>query len=220
VDVLLAKARLDLARDSLVTLEQVVNLNAVRVSAGSVAPLELTRSRVAKLQFNSNVKHAELELATAKTRLQNLIGRTPIDAFDVLGVLQPQPVRLELSDLEAAALASRPDLQALERTQALTQSDLKLQVAQGKVDFLVGSEYRRDQGVNGKYNSLGFFFSVPLPFFNRNQGEIARVSAEQEKTLRQLHALKADVIAEVKRGYQELENSRELLEEIERDLLK
>jgi cobalt-zinc-cadmium efflux system outer membrane protein len=125
-----------------------------------------------------------------------------------------------LSDLESAALALRPDLQALERTEALSQSDLKLQVAQGKLDYLVGAEYRHDQGINGKYNSLGFFFSVPLPLFNRNQGEIARATAEQEKIIRQMRALKADVLAEVKRSYQELENSRELLDNIERELLR
>jgi len=220
VDVLLAKARLELARDNLVTLEQVVNLNAVRVNAGAVAPLELTRSKVAMLQFNSNVKRAELELATAKTHLQNLLGRKPSDAFDIVGLLQSQPTRVDLPDLENAALAFRPDLKVLDRAQALSQSDLKLQIAQGKSDFLVGTEYRRDQGVNGKYNSLGFFFSVPLPILNRNQGEIARVTAEQEKITRQLRALKADVLADVKRSYQELENSRELLENIERELLK
>jgi cobalt-zinc-cadmium efflux system outer membrane protein len=220
VDVLLARARLNLARDNLVTLEQVVNLNTVRVNAGAVAPLELTRSRVAMLQFNSNVKRAELELATAKTRLQNLLGRKPVDAFDIIGVLQTQPARVALSDLEFAALSFRPDLQALDRTRALSQSDLKLQIAQGKFDYLAGAEYRRSQGINGRYNSLGFFFSVPLPFFNRNQGEIARVAAEQEKIICQMRALKAEVLAEVKRSYQEIENSRELLENIERELLK
>lgn len=220
VDVLLARARLNLAHDNLVTLEQVVNLNAVRVNAGGVAPLELTRSRVAMLQFNSNVKRAELELGTAKTRLQNLLGRKPVDAFDIIGALQSQPMRVELSDLESAALAFRPDLQALDRTQALSQSDLKLQIAQSKFDYLAGAEYRRSQGVNGRYNSLGLFFSVPLPLFSRNQGEIARVAAEQEKIIRQMRALRADVLAEVKRSYQEIESSRELLENIERELLK
>jgi len=220
VDVLLAKARLNLARDNLVALQQVVSLNKLRVDAGAVAPLELTRSRVAMLQYDSNLKRADLELATAKTRLQSLIGRKPDDAFDLVGTLDSHPASVELSDLEASALASRPDLQALDRTQALTQIDLKRQVAQGKVDYLVGTEYRRDQGINGKYNSLGFFLSVPLPFFNRNQGEIARVTAEQEKTLRQLRASRADVLAEVKRGYQELENSAELLKNIERELLR
>jgi cobalt-zinc-cadmium efflux system outer membrane protein len=220
VDVLLARARLNLARENLVTLEQVVNLNTVRVNAGAVAPLELTRSRVAMLQFSSNVKRSELELATAKTRLQNLLGRKPVDAFDIIGDLQSNPARVDLSDLEAAALALRPDLQALERTQALSQTNLKLQAAQGKVDYLAGAEYRRSQGINGRYNSLGFFFSVPLPLFNRNQGEIARVAAEQEKIIRQMRALKADVLAEVKRSYQEIENSRELLDNIERELLK
>ena len=49
------------------------------------------------------------------------------------------------------------------------------------MDYTFGAEYRRQQGINGKGNSLGFFFSAPLPVFNRNQGEIARARAEQEQ---------------------------------------
>jgi len=93
-------------------------------------------------------------------------------------------------------------------------------LAQGKVDYTWGAEYRRQQGINGKGNSLGFFFSVPLPFYNRNQGEIARVRAEQEQLLRQMQALRSQVQTEVKAAYEEFRSARELVESIERDLIK
>ena len=91
--------------------------------------------------------------------------------------------------------------------------------AQGKVDYSVGMEYRRQQGVNGQGNSLGFFFSVPLPVFSRNQGEIARVQTEEQQLRKQLEALQAQVGSEVVGAYREYETSRELITEIERDLL-
>jgi cobalt-zinc-cadmium efflux system outer membrane protein len=223
IEVIQAKANLALATDNLRTFEELVRTNSVRVNAGSISPLDLTRSQVAMLQFRSNVKRAQLALLTTKTRLQNLLGRrTPVDDFDVLGDLKVplHAFGFELGSLQSAALDVRPDLRALDLDYARSQSELKLQLAQGKVDYILGTEYRRQQGVNGKSNTLGFFFSVPLPVFNRNQGEVARVRAEQEQLLRQMEALKAQVQTEVKMAFQEFRLARELVESIETDLLK
>jgi outer membrane protein, heavy metal efflux system len=155
--------------------------------------------------------------------LQNLLGRrTPLDDFDISGELKIplHAFSLEPASLQSAALDARPDVRVLDLTQARSQSELRLQLAQGKVDYTWGTEYRRQQGVNGMANTLGFFFSVPLPVFNRNQGEIARVRAEQEQWLRQIEALKAQIHTEVKTAYQEFRSARDLVESIEKDLLK
>jgi cobalt-zinc-cadmium efflux system outer membrane protein len=66
---------------------------------------------------------------------------------------------------------------------------------------------------------LGFFVSVPLPFSNRNQGEIARAEAEHEKAGRSVRAGETAVAGEVAAAYQEFESARSLLADIEHDLL-
>ena len=81
--------------------------------------------------------------------------------------------------------------------QARSQAELRLQIAQGKVDYTFGTEYRRQQGINGTGNSLGFFLSTPLPVFNRNQGEIARAGAEQQQLGKSLQAQRAQISGEV-----------------------
>jgi cobalt-zinc-cadmium efflux system outer membrane protein len=62
--------------------------------------------------------------------------------------------------------------------------------------------------------------SVPLPVFNKNQGEIARAGAEQNKAERTLAALETTVAGEVASAYQEFESARQMLGDMERDLLK
>ena len=222
VDVMEAKAKLSLANENLRSLESLVGVNERRVSAGSIPPIELTRSRVAMLQFRSSVKTAELALTTARLRLQTLLGRTPgpllVDVSDGLKVSLPQSPP-DLPRIEQAALTRRPDLQAVRLDQARSQADLRLQVAQGKVDYTVGAEYRRQQGLNGRGNTLGFFFSAPLPVFNRNQGEIARATAEQQQIRKSIEALQAEISGEVNNAWQEYETARVLVGEIERDLL-
>jgi len=175
------------------------------------------------LQFRATVKTAELSLTTARTRLQALLGRRPgqgiIDIADPMKIALPAQTP-DLIRVQADALTLRPDLQAVRFDQARSQAELRLQIAQSKVDYSVGMEYRRQQGVNGTGNSVGFFVSVPLPVFNRNQGEIARVQAEQTQLSKELDTVQAQIGSEVVTAYREYETARGLIEEIERDLLK
>ena len=222
VDVLEAKARLELAQENLQTLERLVQLNERRLTSGAIPQLEVTRSRVAMLQYRGSVRSAQLALTEARLKLLPLLGRKPgeqpVDIDDRLGV-RPASVAPDLAGLLQAARTTRPDLLALQSDNARTEADLRLQIAQGKVDYTVGAEYRREQGINGRGNMLGLFVSVPLPVFNRNQGEIARAEAERERARRSLAAVEADVAREVAAAYHGYESARELLSEVERDLL-
>jgi cobalt-zinc-cadmium efflux system outer membrane protein len=222
IDVLEAKARLGLAEDNLQALQRLVQLNERRLTSGAIPPLEVSRSRVAMLQYRGNVRSAQLALTQARLKLLPLLGRTPdealVDIDDRLG-LTPPVDSPDLGALQQAARASRPDILAAQREQARTQADLRLQIAQGKVDYALGAEYRRQQGVNGRGNLLGLFFSAPLPIFNRNQGEIARAEAESDRASRSLTSLETDLAGEVASAYEEFDASRLLLIDIERDLL-
>ena len=101
----------------------------------------------------------------------------------------------------------------------MLQADLSLSWHR-VVDYTIGAEYRRQQGVNGTGSLAGLFFSVPLPIFNRNQGEIARAGAEHQKAALTASSLDASVAAEVASAYQEFESARQLLADVERDLLQ
>jgi cobalt-zinc-cadmium efflux system outer membrane protein len=175
------------------------------------------------LQFRANVSRAELSLLQAQTRLQALLGRKPgsnlVDITDDLSV-SGQNLPLELGHLEDLSRQHRPDLAAALLTQSRSQADLRLQIAQGKIDYTVGSEYRRQQGLSGTSNSVGLFFSAPLPFYNRNQGEIARAEAERQQITSRITALQFSISSEVKTAYQSFSSSHALVQEIEGNLLK
>jgi cobalt-zinc-cadmium efflux system outer membrane protein len=223
IDVLEAKAKLQLARDNLQTLERLVDLNERRLGSGAIPPLEVTRSRVAMLQYRASVRTAELALTQARIKLLPLLGARlgdpPVDIDDRLSTA-PRASAPNLGDLQTSARAARPDLRAGRTDQARSQADLRLQLAQAKVDYTVGAEVRRQQGIAGRGNMLGIFVSVPLPLFNRNQGEIARAEAEESKARLALAAIEGGVSAEVASAFEEFESSRQLLIEIERDLLQ
>jgi cobalt-zinc-cadmium efflux system outer membrane protein len=219
VDVLQAKDNVALARDNLTAFQGIVEVNTNRVRAGDLAKVELTRTQVARLQFQTALRQAEARLRIALNRLQTVMGRlTPSPTFDVVGAMRRDTTPVVLETLNTEALQLRPDLLALRRDQARSQSEIRSQLAQGKVDYTIGTMYHR-QFYNGHGSSLGFFFQAPLPVFNRNQGEIERARQEQQQIQARIRASELGIQDEVRNAWVQYNTSRELLASIERDLL-
>jgi cobalt-zinc-cadmium efflux system outer membrane protein len=222
IDVLAARATRDLVADNLRAFEDLARVNRARATAGAIAPVESTRSDVAMLQFRSTAARADIDLATALAKLRVLLGRSTGEPLDISGDLRLAPTTNvpELSSVEQLALATRPDLRLLQLTEARSVADLRLQEAMGRIDYTVGAEYRRQQGLAGKSNSLGVFLSAPLPILSRNQGEIARAGAERDQALRQIAAARAQIASDVEIAFHEYAANRDLVAAIERDLIR
>jgi cobalt-zinc-cadmium efflux system outer membrane protein len=185
-----------------------------------VAEVELLRSRIAALQSQQFVRSAELKVRTERNRLERVIGRTPgVLAFEVEAFERPAAITETPTDLQARALRTRPDLRALQRTQARSQAEIRLQLAQGQIDFMVGSEYRRQQGLAGRGNSLGLFFSTPLPFFDRNQGNVARARQEANQSDLRVRQLEQVIVGEIDIASAQYATAETILKTVEEDML-
>ena len=220
VDVQQAKESLKLAQENLKSLDSVVAINEVRLKSGDLAQVELDRSRVAALQYRAAALQAGLQLDQARTQLQQIMGRRQkLPDFDVAAEARSGPVAESPEQLTRIALTRRPDYLADQQTQARSRADLRLQLANGKVDYTIGTEYTRQSawGISG--NSLGLYFSVPLRIFNKNQGEIARAQREILLAGARAEALESAIQTEVERAYRQYTVSRQLLISVEADMI-
>jgi outer membrane protein, heavy metal efflux system len=219
VDVMAARESVALARENLAALNAIVKVNTDRVRAGDLAEVELLRSQLAAEQFETAVRQAELRRETATLRLQYLMGRKEATgALGVTGNLRSEAAPVVLEEFRAQALRQRPDLMALQRDQARSVADIRLQIAQGKIDYSVGTMYHNQTGYsNGK--AMGFFVSVPLPVFNRNQGEVERAKQEALQIQARIRALQNGVNNETEIAYRQYSTSKGLLDKIERTML-
>jgi cobalt-zinc-cadmium efflux system outer membrane protein len=221
VDALLTKGNLALAQENLTSFDQIVQVNKVRVDAGDLAAVELRRTQLVALQLRTAALQAQTKLRVAKERLQLLMGRAvPAADFDVIDEPRRDPPPASLDEVVRLALDLRPDLQALRCDRARSQAEIRLQIAEGKVDYVVGMEYRRQQGFSGRGNSFGFFFSVPLPIFDRNRGEIERAVLELGQIEARIGALEAEIRNDARNAWRQYETARSMLADIENDMLK
>lgn len=220
VDVQQAKESLQLARENLKSLEGVVAINEVRLKAGDLARVELDRSRVAALQYRAAVQQAQLQLDQAKAQLQQLMGlRPPPPDFDVTGEIRRDRVIDTPEAISRLALTRRPDFLADRQSQVRSRADLRLQLANGKVDYSIGTEYTHQNawGISG--SSAGVYFSMPLRIFNKNQGEIARAQREIGLAGARSEALEFAIQAEVGKAYRQYAVLGQLLGSVETEML-
>jgi cobalt-zinc-cadmium efflux system outer membrane protein len=130
-------------------------------------------------------------------------------------------VEPDIEALRITAMEMRPDIRVRRLTQSQRYADLKLAKAYRYPDVTVGAGYAF-QGAQGPDNpqQWGMNVGVPLPLFNRNQGEIVRAEADVDKATRSLTAIETDVAGQVASAYAEFTASRQLVDEIEHDLLE
>lgn len=209
VTALLAKSNLDFTEHLLDSYQHTVDAAHDRQKAGKMTNADMLKIQLEMLQFQNDVTAARIALVQALNTLRELIGFDAVPRnYDIVGRLAYQPVTLTLEELEQRAIALRPDLQAARRGVTAAQSQIGLAKANAHQDLSVTFDYSH---VNAA-NLSAFFFSIPLPIFNRNQGEVARTYYALAQSQYLEKAAEQAVVTDVKNAYETLLNNRDILQ--------
>lgn len=194
-----AQQALAISRENLIDYQKTVSLMKVRLDVGDIDQTDFDRVELQLVGFESDRDNAELTLRLGSITLQTLIGEaTPHDDFAITGALDPPQITNTLADIQASALANRPDLKAAQRQVAVNGAAVKLAIANGTADPTVEAEYERA----GAGNSFGGSINIPLRLFDRNQGEKERARYELESSRLALTAAQRQVLSDVNLAWQ------------------
>lgn len=209
VTALLAKSNLDFTEHLVDSYKHTVEFGRRQEKAGKIAKADLLKLQLQTLQFQNDLTASRIELLQALNALRQLMGfdSVPRD-YDVVGELAYTPVTPTLSELEKRALSLRPDLEAARRGVFAAQSQIGLAKAGAKQDLGVTFDYTRVAGDN----LAAFYFEIPLPIFNRNQGEVSRTYYALTQSQFLEKASEQQVLTDVKNAYETLLNSRDILQ--------
>ncbi len=170
-NVQLAESTLELAQKDLKSFQETVDISEHQYKVGGLSENDYLMIKLQLLQFQSDLEQAQLARVQSLSDLRQLLGYESVaENYDVVGPFEYQPVKGNLEDLQLKALQNRPDLRAAQQGVTAANSQLTLQKAIGKQDVTVQGNYSHVNGID----AATFYGSIPLPIFNRNQGEIAR----------------------------------------------
>jgi cobalt-zinc-cadmium efflux system outer membrane protein len=204
ISILQAKAVLELATADLAYYDRLLEISRTRFQAGDIAQIDLDRLELQRVQYESDVQTADVNLRTAKIQLLTLLNdRTPIEQFDAVGAFDFNDQLMARDEVRKIALDARPDLKAAVEAVDKAQTDHKLAAANGSTDPTFGVWYTHNSSTNNPFaiNTVGVSVSVPLRIFDRNQGEKLRTQLDITRNERLRDAAEAGVLSDVDSGY-------------------
>jgi cobalt-zinc-cadmium efflux system outer membrane protein len=209
VAVLLAESTLRFAMLDLKSFKDTVDVSEVQYKAGYISEGDYLKIKLQLLQFETDVSAAKLARVQALVALRLLLGYDAVPAnYDVVGDLTFQPLTATVDDLQLRAMQERPDYRASVLGVTAAQSQIALAQANGKQDVNAILDYTHTAGEN----SASFFLNFDLPFFNRNQGEIARTKYALVQAQETQASTSDTVMSDVTNAYESLRSNEEIVQ--------
>ena len=177
--------------EQLDAFNRLTEYQGARQQAGALAGVDLLRTQIERDRVALTASQAARDAENSRIELGRAMGlsapeKAPLaerlEAERPMALLPPQ-----------TALAARPDVIAAHQSVAEAEANARLQHAYGVPDLDLLAGYKRDVGVDTAYGGL----QIDLPFFNRNQGEIARTAAAERLAEDELAMTETTASAEI-----------------------
>jgi len=214
VQTLQQKAVLALARDNLTYYDRLLVLSRERFKAGDIAKVDMTRLELQRVQFESDLQTATVNVRTAKIQLLMLLNdRSPVEQFEVSGAFDFKEEIAALPEFRQMALETRPDLKAAIEAIDKAETDHRLAIANGSADPTFNVWVTHNPSFNNPFdnNTIGGSVSIPLRIFDRNQGEKLRTQLDISRNQKLRDASEAQVFSDVDSAYATLNSNLTLL---------
>lgn len=198
----------------------------VKPRSGIKTPADLDRVLIVRDEAFVAVEQAKTALRQAKQTLAVLLNLPPgdVDCLDLRGAIGGYELDLPSEEkLIDLALHARPDLLAYQLGVKRAQIEVQMAKKDRIQDIFI--LYTPWQLVDNtpehaqSWNSWGLSALVTLPIFNRNQGNIARAEVTVSQVIIELQGRQQQVIADVRKAYQEYSNNRKAVQYYQDNIL-
>jgi len=184
-DVLAAQELRATAEESVRLAQRATDIAAKRVAAGKISPVEETRARVAEAGARVTLNQSESELRNSRRRLASFWGNTAPSFTEASGDVEQLPAA-PTADLIVGRLQTAPQLRRAQRELERRKALVTLEQARSVPDFTVSLGVKRNLELPGELALVAL--KVPLPIFNRNQGNLQEALRREDKAAEELQA--------------------------------
>jgi outer membrane protein TolC len=185
------------------TKEDVERVRKLLPNSKVVRPPDLFIIQAELNDFIAVAGAAHAAVASAETELRRALGI--VDMLEINDTLETLPLHLDAKTLVTLAIDRRPDRQAHEAAVAEAESRLALERANQYGNISIGASYGYDPT---RINTIGGIISVPIPIFNRHNGEIRQREAERERAVLELRQSEIDIVHDVEGALARMEAAR------------
>ena len=177
IHVLKAQQLIALADERVQLAQKFLDAVVERIQAGKVAAIEKIKMEVALANMQIEEEQAKLELENARRKLSVLWGETEPKFDSAQGDLFSVPDKVLKT---IPTLSANPRLSKWSTALSHRQAELDVENSKTIPDLTLSGGFRRLEETGD--NTMIFGVTVPLQWFNRNQGSIAKAQHRLSKT--------------------------------------
>jgi cobalt-zinc-cadmium efflux system outer membrane protein len=205
IDVLALQRRIVINEQLVRLANDFIPVVVKRIEAGKASTLEKTRFDVAIGSARIDLEQAKHDLVAARQRLASRWGSLKPRFASVAGNLDATPAAVSLDAL-ARRLAANPRLARFGAEVAQREAALAREKAAAIPNVTLRAGGRQINERNDTTAVVGF--SVPLPLWNRNQGNIRAARERVDRADAEQATVAAELMTELTEGYENLERAR------------
>lgn len=213
-DVLLAQRRERLAGEIVDLSRELLRVAKELYEAGHVPRLDALRAEVEERLAGNELVAANRALKARKRELTLLMGQPPDLSFKADGPLPYSAAAIVERVLTGNALSGRPDVRAaLAGLQASEAETALVQAEQAFPSLDLSARYEFSREAEARQHRAVLGLTVPLPVFNRREGDLEIAEAQRSQQAARLDLVRATISSEVAQASERFRASRRIVQQ-------
>ena len=214
--VLALRKKSELAQEVVRLQEELLGLTKIKFQAGEVSGLDVNLAEVELSKAKRELLLVNREYRESLLALKGLMGLNPDMPLSVEGDLPSAIPNLPDKEvLKTVAFSERPDLKTVTLEVGKTEAVIGLINKEAVPNVTLAGFYGKDE----QKNEVGLTITIPLPFFDRKQGERLEGRAKAEQAKIKVDGLKRTIEREIEQAYTALESALEELSIFKKEIL-
>lgn len=210
------KKALEIAKENLRIVEELLKTIELRVKAGEAPEFELVKGKVEALRADKELKRANNRLAISRASLNALLGNSLQGDFDIEGEFKLPEKRYELPTLISTAMEKHPLILRARKDAEAKGYVLEREKASVFPDVTVKGFYSRE--IDKEFSGLGL--SIPIPLWYQRRGEISTARADLARAQAEVFTAQVELSKAITEEYQNYTIARDQIDVFEKGLLK
>lgn len=193
----LDRLNIEFGRYDLSRFDKIQEIAQRRFDAGFLSLIDYTKIKLARIDLENNLTIFDRQFRADLESFNFLLGSgNPLEPRK-LTILEGFPEYSE-NMLTEVALQNRYDLLSLQKQVEAAKYSMSLARAMSIPDVTVGGQYAL-YGTDNR-SRLGAVVGLPIPVFNRNQGEILRRNAEYKQLEEQIKRVQRLIVSDIRQA--------------------
>jgi cobalt-zinc-cadmium efflux system outer membrane protein len=216
-EVLVSQERVTLANSSMEVAASALDAAEKRVKAGKSSPVEQTKSNIAAASANIELVQAKTLLSNSRKRLSALWGVNTPNFERATGDVTSIPNINSMNDLQGLVDAA-PSVKLAKQEINAREAMTKIERSKAIPNITLSAGVLNNQELGGQNQAL-LGLSIPIPVFDRNQGNVQEAVSRKSKAEDELIALRIRIQANLLTQYERLSAAKQASMALQNDIL-